>query len=99
MYKNILYDLGDYEIKIDKDGPFSARMIRSNIKGCEGYSIYGTRNFCFGDRQYEIRDYLGQGRLIEAIELIIECLNYVNVCDREALPDRYEAIYTPSAKK
>ncbi|MEE0888508.1 MAG: hypothetical protein U0L97_04880 [Candidatus Saccharimonadaceae bacterium] len=98
-YKNILYDLGDYEIKIEANGSFSAKMVRSNIEGGDGYSAYGTRDFCFGDKKYEICDYIGQGRLIEAIELMIECLNYINESDRYTLPTKYEAVYMPKIKK
>ena len=92
VYGKKLYDLGDYVIKISgySSGNYRADMVRSNIKGSkDGYSNYGTSDFCFGNRGDEIYSYLAEGRIVEAMELMIESLNHIN---SGSMDDRYEVI-------
>ncbi len=79
-YKGELYDFGDYRIEIEGTD-FRAVRTRSGIKAnaTSSSSDYNeSGGFCFGDRRYQIRDYVRAGRLLEAITLMIDSLHSVN---------------------
>lgn len=86
QYRGFLYDLGDYLISINMDGEFTAMRCRGTRGG------YGSYGFCFGERYYEIKRYSEGGRIVEAVELMIECLNYINRDDRKNIVEDYRAI-------
>ena len=85
QYKSLIYDLGDYVVKISPSGYF--RAIR-----CRGNRGYGSYGFCFGEQYYAINDYICMGRIVEAVELMIECINYINVGDRKSISKNYSVI-------
>ena len=93
-YKEMLYDFGDYEVLISGTS-FRAQMVRDNIGDPgfgQSYNYYGTGDFCFGNRRDEISSYISQNRIVEAMELIIDCLYYVNPENRDNIPNDYEAV-------
>lgn len=79
-YKKNLYDFGDYRVQIDASG-FTCKRFRSGIKtnaSNNSPNYNESSGFCFGSRRYAIEDYIINGRLLEAITLIIDSLHEVN---------------------
>lgn len=87
-----LYDLGDYMIDISQSQISDLEWEVNRIR-FKGQSGYGGRHFCFGDRFFDICDYIERGRIVEAVEIMIECLHYVNEGrDQETIHDNYEIV-------
>ena len=97
-YDGTCYDLGDYLVRVSEVGDCSCSLQRSGlIEGVdEGALLYGDEvEFCFGSvRSYSIKDYLREGRIMEALFLIVNSLNHVNDGDLEELPMSYRALLT-----
>ena len=91
--EGLLYDAGDFVAKFYKDKSFVALPVRT---GWTPYSVCdaaGDEVFCFGDkRQEEIEAYLYNGRVVEAMELIIDSLYYIDNHDYERIPPRLKPI-------
>lgn len=96
-YKNELYDFGDYEVTFFETC-FKCRRVRSGIKlnHTNTHPVYPDRtyDFCFGSRRYDIEDYARNGRIIEALTLIIDCFHSVNSGDEEYIPGCYRKVKT-----
>lgn len=81
-YEGELYDFGDYCLYIDGGKRCNCREVRSGVKldrtsTAPLYHIHG-KDFCFGSNLDTIEGYLGSGRYVEAITLIVECMHSVN---------------------
>ena len=91
-----LYDLGDYMIMFQMSNlEWEVSRIRF-----EGHGGYGNRRFCFGDRVLDISDYVDQGRIVEAVEIIIESLHHINEGrDQKNIPEDYKIVRRLSRKE
>lgn len=97
LYKEALYDLGDWRIDIAADtAHIRARELRSGVRrNWNGnYPVYrlGEGNFCFGDREYIIDEHLRKGQYLEALAIAVESLNGVNKGDRKSIPDAFHLV-------
>lgn len=101
-YQKNLYDFGDYQVTIRSDG-FCCERIRSGVKADASSHApdYNERSgFCFGSRKSTIQDYVRNGRLLEAITLIIDSLHSVNdeYAERQ-IPDCFRKVATVKRKE
>ncbi|MCL2444735.1 hypothetical protein FWD07_01265 [Candidatus Saccharibacteria bacterium] len=95
-YKGDLYDFGDYRISIG-NADFSCRRIRSGVRlnALSRSPDYNqSSGFCFGGRRSAIDDYVKNGRLLEAITLIIDSLHSVNEGVEVDIPHCFRKIST-----
>lgn len=96
-YKNELYDFGDYEVTFFETC-FKCHKVRSGIKlnHTNTRPVYPDRtyDFCFGSRRYDIEKYAQNGRIIEALTLIIDCFHSVNNGDEQYIPGCYRKVKT-----
>lgn len=91
-YEGILYDFGDYEVRLYSYGDFEINLLRSGAIG-SGVMLYETRKgFCFGDRYSEIKEYMSQGRILEAMTLIVDSLHTVNPESEHKISGRYRRV-------
>lgn len=93
-YENVLYDFGDFEIKI---GPqqFSCVEVRSGVKANASSHTPRYRvsdGFCFGSRRDDILDFVQHARMLEAITLAIDCLHSVNSGDEVYIPRCFRTV-------
>lgn len=94
-YRNNLYDFGDYEVTFFKDH-FQSRQLRSGVRKDASTTRPTYRDdhygFCFGSRLSTIETYARNGRIIEALTIIIDCLHSVNSGDEEYIPRCYRKV-------
>lgn len=91
--EGLLYDAGDFVAKFYKDKSFAALPVRAKWVPYSVCDTSGNRVFCFGEkRQEEIASYLYDGRVVEAMELIIDSLYYIDSHDYERIPLRLKPI-------
>ncbi|MFV0485212.1 MAG: hypothetical protein ACK5MU_03250 [Candidatus Saccharimonadales bacterium] len=96
-YKGELCDFGDYRVVIS-GSKFSCTRIRSGVKvtassNSPNYNESG--GFCFGSGKHVITDYVRNGRLLEAITLIVDSLHSVNDKHDEAqIPNCFRRVAT-----
>lgn len=101
-YKDVLYDFGDYMVTFFANG-FKCQQVRSGVReNAESRrpiypdSEYG---FCFGNRLYDIRDYVRHGQIVDALTLIIDCFHSVNDGDKIYIPKCYRQVKTVEQAK
>ena len=91
-YERWLYDAGDFMVIFYRDKSFAVTPIRAEWVPYTVCNV-GGEVFCFGDeRQEEINSYLHNGRVVEAIELIIDALYYVDNHDYMRIPSKLKPI-------
>lgn len=81
------YFIGDFEIVIEESG-FAIHRIRSK----NGNEVIIRENFCIGDNMYTVRDYLDERRLVEAVEIMIECIHHIEEKDLDEMSKYYKII-------
>lgn len=86
-YEGDVYDIGDCSIVVT-DNSLHAEIYRGNGRG--HYNNAGE--FCFGDRESEIDEYVEHGRIVEALEIAIECIHHINDGDLQSIPTNYKII-------
>lgn len=96
-YEGELYDFGDYRLLIDGSKKCDCKEIRSGVKLNHSSTVphyhVGANRFCFGSSLSTIEDYLGCGRYVEAITLIVECMHSVNGdYDAKYIPDCFRKV-------
>ncbi len=96
-YQGDLYDFGDYVI-IFKTTDFECNHARSGRK-LNATSLdpdYSTLSgFCFGTRSETITEYVEEGRIVEAMALIVDSLHSVNSESiRSRIPDCFRKVKT-----
>ncbi len=101
-YKEALYDFGDYKVTFYYNSyeteRYETKRIRCGVKDdatneAPFYHNYGS--FCFGDREAEIISYVEEGRIVEALTLIVDSMHSVNEGDEEYIPECFECISKP----
>lgn len=100
-YRNHVYDFGDYRIMLCGT-TFECKRVRSGVKvdHTSTYPDYNeSRGFCFGSRRETILDYLGQGKIIEAVTLMIDCLHSVNDGVESYIPECFRKVATVERAK
>lgn len=93
-YNGALYDFGDYLVSFWYKR-FQAIETHSGVRRdvISTAPLYHSGNsFCFGDRSPEIREYVDDNRIVEALTLMIDCMHTVNPHDREYIPQCFKAI-------
>ncbi len=87
-----LLDGGDWKVQCGSSD-WKITRVRAP-RGVTTGGMYGTSNFCFGDRASDVRTYMTSGNIGAALSLIIEGLNHVNPTDRPRVPEyfSYETI-------
>lgn len=92
-YKGLLYDVGDYLVGFYKNKSFVVFPIRAEWEPYCVYNDNGSRVFGFDDeRQSKIESYLRDERVVEALELIIDSLCYIEEYDCKKIPSRLKPI-------
>ena len=79
-YDGAVYDFGDYKIRISRSS-YSCHRVRSGVKigALSTEPDYGAGgSFCFGQRGSTISEYIQNGRVAEAVALMIDSLHSVN---------------------
>lgn len=99
LYKEVLYDLGDWRIEIGAStSEIDALEIRSGVRNSwdDGEPVYrlDEDSFCFGEREDIINEHLQKGQYLEALAITVECLNGVNKEDRKSIPDAFRKVKT-----
>lgn len=100
-YQGAQYDFGDYLVKFQDDS-CTTRLLRSGVKedaGSHAPFYQDGAGFCFGDRKSEIDRYASEGRIVEALTLIVDCMHSVNEGDEEEIPDCFKRISKPKKRK
>lgn len=91
-YEGVVYDLGDWDLRIGGDTNFAAKELRSGVRRhWHGYPAYrlDDETFCFGSRESVIAENLRKGQLLEAAELAVNSLNNVNDEDLYRVPNAF----------
>lgn len=99
-YEGAMYDFGDYEIRLSyQDSSAYALRLRSGVKQnatSEDPFYKDGDYFCFGDRLSEIEQYfVDEGRVIEALTLMIDCMHSVNPEDKKEIPNCFTRLSKP----
>lgn len=100
-YKSRLYDFGDYTVKFWHDG-FCTDLVRSGVRedASSTNPFYLTGNsFCLGEREGTVAQYANEGRIIEALTLIVDSMHSVNDSDQERIPDCFKCISEPKMSR
>lgn len=87
-YKGDVYDFGDYQIML-AGSKFKCTRLRSGVKinhTSTSPDYNESSGFCFGNRRHTILEYLEQGKTIEAVTLMIDCLHSVNDGVEDEIP-------------
>lgn len=95
-YHNNIYDFGDYQITLCGDR-YSCDRVRSGIRidhTSTQPSYNESSGFCFGSRRSTIAEYLEQGKTIEAVTLMVDCLHSVNEGHERYIPDCFRKVAT-----
>lgn len=101
VYLGAQYDFGDYLVKFWSDS-HTTRLLRSGVKenaDSRGPFYPDGDGFCFGNRKNEIESYVEEGRIVEALTLIVDCMHSVNEGDEEDIPDCFRRISNPKSHK
>lgn len=100
-YQGALYDFGDYLVKFWSDS-CNTRLLRSGVKedadSRDPFYPDGS-GFCFGNRKNEIDHYAEEGRIVEALTLIVDCMHSVNEGDEKDIPGCFKRISKPKKRK
>ncbi len=100
-YHNNVYDFGDYQITLCGDR-YSCDRVRSGIRvdhTSTQPSYNESSGFCFGSRRSTIMEYLEQGKTIEAVTLMVDCLHSVNEGHEIYIPDCFRKVATVERAK
>ncbi len=94
-YKNTVYDLGDWELTFGFDW-FRAQELRSGVRRSwrGGYPVYGLDGggFCFGAREYIIRDHVRKGQFLEAAQVAVATIQNINEEDLNDVPKAFKEV-------
>lgn len=94
-YEGEFYDFGDYTIWLS-GSEYRCTRTRSGIKlnaTSSAPNYNETKGFCFGDRRYEINEYMQNGRFLEAVDLMVECLHSTNnSADEAQIPNCFRKV-------
>lgn len=82
-----LYDIGDFILTV-----YDSELVATLHSNRNTSIRYCGESFCFGNRSSDIDAYVKAGRIIEAIELAITCINHINPTDVDDIPRRYKRI-------
>lgn len=100
-YRGDVYDFGDYQITL-RGSEFKCVRLRSGVKidhTSTSPDYYESSGFCFGSRKSTIKEYLGQGKTIEAVTLMIDCLHSVNDGYEDDIPRCFRKVETVERAK
>lgn len=100
-YRNNIYDFGDYQITLCGHS-YECNRVRSGIRIDQTStrpSYNESSGFCFGSRKSTIIEYLEQGKTIEAVTLMVDCLHSVNEGDESYIPDCFRKVATVERAK
>ena len=95
-YENEVYDFGDYRIMLC-GSTYECKRVRSGVRvdhNSTSPDYNESSGFCFGNRKYTITEYLEEGKVIEAVTLMIDCLHSVNEGDQIYIPDCFRKVAT-----
>ncbi len=95
-YKGNVYDLGDWELKVQTTHNVEAKEFRRGVRpGWDGgYPAYrlGADGFCFGYRVHEMNEHARKGQFLEAVSLAVQSLCSVNEVHLDRIPDAFKKI-------
>lgn len=100
-YRGDVYDFGDYQITL-AGSTYKCMRLRSGVKvnhTSTSPDYNESSGFCFGSRRYTIIEYLEQGKTIEAVTLMIDCLHSVNDGAEEEIPYCFRKVETVERTK
>ena len=93
-YRGDVYDFGDYQITL-RGSEFKCARLRSGVKinhTSTAPDYNESSGFCFGSRKSTITEYLEQGKTVEAVTLMIDCLHSVNADDEDDIPHCFRKV-------
>lgn len=99
-YQGSIYDFGDYKIRLWHDNCNTVRLrcgVKEDATSTAPYYHDGSE-FCFGNRRNEIIRYSKEGRIIEALTLMIDCMHSVNEGDQQDIPHCFKRVSDTSKK-
>ncbi len=82
-----LYDIGDFMLTLYDD-----ELVVTLYSDRNPRIHYCLEQFCFGDRAEDIDAYVKAGRIVEAVELAITCINHINADHVDSIPQLYKKI-------
>ena len=91
-YQSTIYDFGDFLVtfRIGSGSSLSCNEIRSGVF-THSDAVYriGKSAFCFGDRDSEIQEHIGNCQICAALALIVDCIHAVNKEHESLIPATY----------